>query len=292
MLTQDEAIVTFTRFKQLVSKHAPKTVVFQPRELDCVFLHLLKGGAHDISNLSEAQLADRTRGFDSQSIERLFPGIDIDEITSTAGLTGAGAAAGGGGAGPSRDSLGVKNSQLPPRDYTEDRSSLGFDMQPSMEPAEVLRLKQERGLLPLPGAASPNGKPKAVPKPDVRLTAAKAAAPQASLESSRLVSSLENNKLVVIHDSRSDENALMLGGGSFQSREQAGANFATTGDFQPRLQVDVSAAAEGANHTGDSLKTSIYDTVSHHHLAQNQKESPFPDPMKRKNVTFVSASKD
>ena len=54
MLTQEEAIITFEMFKEMFKKHAKNQEIIKPRDLDCVYLYLLKGGEHDISTLSEA----------------------------------------------------------------------------------------------------------------------------------------------------------------------------------------------------------------------------------------------
>ena len=77
-------------------------------------------------------------------IERLFPGIDIDEITSLQTIP------------QIADDKEVQNSaqtlslyKTPNvREYTDDRSSLNFDMLPSLPPSEVMKLKREKGHLP------------------------------------------------------------------------------------------------------------------------------------------------
>jgi hypothetical protein len=84
MMTQEDAIVSCARFRDLIERHVTRKGHLSTKDIDCIYLMLLKGGQNDISNLSSAQLADKTRGFDSQTIDLLFPGVDVDDVTSVA----------------------------------------------------------------------------------------------------------------------------------------------------------------------------------------------------------------
>lgn len=84
VMTQEDAIVSFTRFKRYIKKHVTDVKHLEAKDIDCVYLMLLKGGKDDFTKLTEAQLADRTRGFDTEKIAMLFPDVDIDDVTSAA----------------------------------------------------------------------------------------------------------------------------------------------------------------------------------------------------------------
>ena len=81
-MIQDEAIVNFTRFTQLVDKFVTDKSKIDQKDIDCVFVMLIQSGELDVSAQSEAALAEKTKGFESQAIALLFEGIDIDEISS------------------------------------------------------------------------------------------------------------------------------------------------------------------------------------------------------------------
>jgi hypothetical protein len=74
---QEEAIIPFSVFKQLLDKQKPHISQLTEVEIDCAHVILCRGTS-SVDNLSVAELAERTIGFDTQNIALIFPGVDPD----------------------------------------------------------------------------------------------------------------------------------------------------------------------------------------------------------------------